>query len=226
MAQDVIKIYSDKILELAPCSRDFTKSEVLHHLENSEIEEYEKYFNEIYSGLIQDGFLEQVPDKHPNWVRMTRKGVEKKFSGYDSEEFTINRILQELYDSPDKKKFYSDILDENQEAYNFNRGIDMSKILLYENLIIWSEGTEVWQLSPRGRRIVREGGWIECNESKKIKKNKEKNLKHLQHADAKFKYYSFWPLLIVALIGGIYSLIKISEFVRDNPIARICNPCP
>lgn len=209
--KEQVKIYSDKVIEIAPCTRNFTKTEISRRFEYAEAVEYQKHLDEIYSRLIEDGLIEQVPDVHENWVRMTSKGVDKKFSGYDSEEFTINRILQELYNSPEKKKFYHDILDENGTKFDSYKGVDMSRILFYEDLIIWQEKSEVWQLSPKGRRIVRNGGWIEHNESKAIRKKEEKKLKYYQFSDVKFKYYAFWPVFIFALIGGIYSCIKIIE---------------
>lgn len=214
--KEQVKIYSDKIIEIAPCSRNFTKTEIARRFEYAEAVEYQKYLDEIYLGLIEDGLIEQVPGIHENWVRMTSKGVDKKFSGYDSEEFTINRILQELYNSSEKKKFYNDILDENGEKFDSYKGVDMSRVLSYEDLIIWQEKSEVWQLSPKGRRIVRNGGWIEHNELKSVRKKKEKKLKQYQFSDVKFKYTVFWPMFFCALIGGIYSCIKIIEWLSSK----------
>lgn len=209
--KDKIKAYSERIIELAPCTKNFTKTAVLRHLEIEDYHVYEKHLDEIYTELLKDEFIEQVPNSHPNWVRLTKKGIDKKFAGYDYEEFTINRIINELYKATNKRKLYSEILDENNENYDFHKGIEMSQILLYEGLIIWSEKSEVWLLSSKGRKIAREGGWIEKNESKKIRKAKAENLKYYQFADAKFRYYAFWPIFVFALIGGIYSCIKIIE---------------
>lgn len=211
--EDKIKIYSERILELAPCTKDFTKSEVLRHLENEECLEFEKYIEQIYDNLLKNDLIEQSQNHiHPNWIRLTKKGIDKKFAGYDYEEYTINRILNDLYQTPDKRKFYTEILDENHETYDYVKGAEMSKLLLEEDLIIWSEKSEVWLLSQKGRKVVREGGWIEKIESKKIRKKSEKNLKYYQYADAKLRYYAFWPIFIFAFIGGIYSCIKIIEW--------------
>lgn len=210
---DKIKLYSEKILELAPCTKEFTKSEVLRHIENEDYLEFEKYIEQIYDELLKNDLIEQSKNHtHPNCIKLTQKGIDKKFAGYDYEEFTINRILNELYKTPNKRKFYTDILDENHETYDYVKGAEMSKLLLQENLIIWVEKSEVWLLSPKGRRVVREGGWIEKIESKKIRKKSEKNLKYYQYADAKFRYYAFWPIFLFALIGGIYSCVKIIEW--------------
>lgn len=215
-----LKVYAEKILDIAPCTRDFTKTEVLRHLDHGEAVRFADCLEKIYAQLFLDNLLQQAPDRHPNWVRMTKKGIDKKFSGIDPDDFTIDRILLELYHSPDKKKFYSEIRDENFEYFNHYKGVDMSRLLLHEDLIIWKEEAEIWQLSPKGRRTVREGGWINFNEVEKLKNNQEKNLKYYQYRDAKFRYYAFWPVFVFALIGGIYSTIKIVESTRTSEITK------
>ena len=212
----MIDYFADQVLELAPYSKEFTKSSIISRMSHSDRVRFSEVFDETYEELIKIGALEQIPGKHVNWVRMTAKGIQMKFAGNDPEEFTINRILKELYNSPNKRKFYSEILDDNMELFNFGTGTEMSRLLTSENLIIWLEGNEVWQLSVKGRRIVRDGGWIKHLESESQKKKMEENLKYYQFADARFRYYAFWFTFLFSLAGSIYSVIKILEAVSRN----------
>lgn len=63
--------------------------------------------------------------------------------------------------------------------------------------------------SKLGEEVLQSGGWKSYIEQKEKQRLQLDKMQHYEFQNVKLKYYSFWPVLILATIGGVYSSIQI-----------------
>lgn len=80
--------------------------------------------------------------------------------------------------------------------------------------------TDIFLPTELGKLVLQEGGWKNYTKTKNQQKNKYAKKEHYELQNIKFKYYSFWPMLILSLIGGIYSIIQITKSLQEENISK------
>jgi hypothetical protein len=75
---------------------------------------------------------------------------------------------------------------------------------------------DIFSPTELGKLVLQSGGWKDYNKNKKQQKEKDDKKEHYELQNIKFKYYSFWPVLVLSLIGGVYSIIQIAKSLKEE----------
>ena len=73
------------------------------------------------------------------------------------------------------------------------------------NSLIEMETKHICNLTKTGYEIHRKGGWLKHLNREKAKTLKNDKKDAYDYINAKWKSWTFWPLLFLAALGGIYS---------------------
>lgn len=131
-------------------------------------------------------------------------------------------IIDEIIIALDKKErdnllqFCSDKFGiENYSQFNgiITRLLDKGLISPVDNSLL---NKNFHKLTSQGRKVIELGGWIKFIEQAKIKESEEtfkiqKETEKLNYETklAKWQVKTFWPLFLLALLGGICGIVSL-----------------
>jgi len=104
--------------------------------------------------------------------------------------------------------------------------------LLIEEKIIECTATglfNTYKLTMFGKELFEKGNSIKNHIERKEKEHKteleNEKIKNkntlIEYKMSKWKYYTFWPIFIIGLLGGIYSIVSIVQNFKENPEIKI-----
>ena len=76
--------------------------------------------------------------------------------------------------------------------------------------------TDIYLPTELGKSVLQSGGWINYNKIKNQQKEKDEKKEHYELQNIKFKYYSFWPVFVMSLFGGFYSIFQITISLKEE----------
>lgn len=128
-------------------------------------------------------------------------------------DITIDDILKdvaksEIYIAKELSYFKS-----NHNEYNRYRRILSIKMKDELGLLV-KLASNKYVPSEKAREIIDKGGWIVHINSKENKSKKERNKFKYDYYFSKFRYYTYWPFVILALLSSAYSSY---DFFKQTP---------
>lgn len=78
------------------------------------------------------------------------------------------------------------------------------------------KNTDIFLPTELGKLVLQAGGWKDYTKAKNQEKEKYDKKEYYELQNIKFKYYSFWPMLVLSLIGGTYSIIQITKSLQEE----------
>lgn len=112
------------------------------------------------------------------------------------EEFTCNNICQILREN-------SDFDIQKIEIEEFIKDLDKNYKDKYAKTLITEKKIHL-TTDLRTRKFLENGGFKKIEENEISFKNKNDKKENFEFQLTKWKYYTFWPLFFIALLGGIY----------------------
>jgi len=80
---------------------------------------------------------------------------------------------------------------------------------------------DIFELTKLGEEVLQSGGWKEYKDSKRKQKEKTEKKDHYELQMSKLRYYTFWPVLFLGSIGGVYSIIQITKSLTEEKKEKI-----
>lgn len=122
----------------------------------------------------------------------------------------INKALTSLSNSNECIAI-SNELEQNSESFGSKNNIVI--LLVDRKLAVRLENKEITEniflpscrISKKGAEIINKGGWLKHLERERIKTIRADRKDVFDFMLSKFKYYTFWPIFIMGIFGGVYS---------------------